>query len=342
MANNKKTSWGSDNLVIENDYNIRFNEIVAGNPEISAEKPQTQGGSPTISVDVWYKLVTEETARWKYVGMDYTTAQSCVSTLKTALTFTTSVWDYGFYVDNGTLLYGYHVDKTAPNLESNITIVKCGDCDMYNVVVDARVKTEYYSKTAGLYSQKQTPLANYLGTLNGWNTYPSGWSNGTSQSSASEDNIVLVQAPSVTRQFEIVGSDIFGASYVDWTTYNLPVWYKCTDTYICQVKYNGLTHGACKNLFNSMNNTSGWYYSYHPYEYKYNSTYKTFNWEEDTNKTIYQCLNDFKTTKLEGNMWTAELSLCVEKYLYTKNPAYTGGFSWPSQWSSIPGLSQFL
>ena len=105
--------------------------------------------------------------------------------------------------------------------------------------------------------------------LSGWNSsaVPS---NGKYFSSASADNIVLVSAPSYTREFEILGADITtvipdGQSL---TGYSFPIWYKARTTYCAQVKYVGMTRAACANLFNSLNGTSGWWYAYHPYEYK--------------------------------------------------------------------------
>lgn len=37
MANNRQTTWGSSNLVIEQDYSIKFNEIESGEPELYIE-----------------------------------------------------------------------------------------------------------------------------------------------------------------------------------------------------------------------------------------------------------------------------------------------------------------
>lgn len=37
MASNRQTTWGANNLVIEQDYTFKFNEIVAGDPELYIE-----------------------------------------------------------------------------------------------------------------------------------------------------------------------------------------------------------------------------------------------------------------------------------------------------------------
>lgn len=342
VGDNKQTSYGSNNIVIVKDYNTRFNEVTVGNPELTIEKPTTEGGSPVISIATWYKLQCEETAKWKYVGMDYSTAKSCELALLSGLTFSIPTWEYGAYINDSNLLFGYHTGSSAPQLNSRVVIEKCGNCDMYNVVVDANVISETYSKNPNLYSSLSTYLKSYLNSLTGWGSYPSGW-NGQQQTSASSNNIVLIQAPTVSRKFELVGFDIMKLTYNDWSGFSVPAWYKYTDTYTCQIQYTGMTRNACTALFNSLNTDSnGWYYSYHPWEYVYDSPNNTFKWQQVNNVTTYQCLNDFRAIKSDGNMWTAELDLCVEKVGYVLNTSSAPSFSWPNVWSRIPGLSQFL
>lgn len=343
---NKQTTWGANNLVIIKDYNSQFNEVVVGNPEVTLEKPTTAGGSPTITVATWYKLQCEETAQWKYVGMDYTTAKDCENALLTDLTFNIPVWEYGAYISNGQVLYGYHTGNVAPQLFSSVTIEKCGNCDMYNVIVNARVTSETYSKNSDLYSSLATYLKTYLNSLTGWSNYPSGWT-GRQQTAASANNIVLIQAPTANRKFEIIGFDMMMATYDDWSGFTVPTWYKYTDTFTCQVQYTGMTRTACTNLFTSLNNDStGWYYSTHPWQYVYDSSTHLFKWTQIQDVTTYQCLNDFRAIKSDGNMWIAELDLCVQKTNYiatTPIRAPSISFYWPTAlWRRIPGLSQFL
>lgn len=187
-------------------------------------------------------------------------------------------------------------------------------------------------------------MQTYLNTLTGWNDYPSGWQNGHGISAAGADNLVLVAAPTRTRSFEIAGQDILpigGEGGLSSVTF--PIWYKCTDSYVCQVKYTGMTLAACRSLYSSLNSANGWYYSYHPYVYKYNSQWQETQWQTDNTKTLYQCLNEFKATKGDGNMWTAELNLHVDTYEYTRNPQYASSPNWPQLWrTKIPGLSAYL
>ena len=342
MATNKKTTWDASNLVIEKDYNTRFNEVIVGNPELTIEKPTTTDGDPVLTFSTWYKFQCEETARFKYIGMDYTTAKSCELSLLNGLTFNVPTWEYGPYLSDGKFLFGYHSGNSAPQLHSNVVIEKCDNTDMYNVVVDAKVDSEAFSNSPNLFGSLGTRLKAYLNSLSGWRTYPSGWSNGKQQNAASANNIVLLRPPTVTRKFDLVGFDILKMTYNDLSGFTTPAWYKYTDKYVCQIQYTGMTRTACTTLFNSLNNTAGWYYSYHPWEYVVDYTNNTFKWQEMTSITTYQCLNDFRAIKSDGNMWTAELDLCVEKIGYTLNTSSPPPYSWPTVWNRIPGLSQYL
>lgn len=161
-----------------------------------------------------------------------------------------------------------------------------------------------------------------MNSLDGWSSYPSGWNVGHGISAAGAGNIVIEAAPTRKREFKIAGQDIMpvgGEGGLSSVTF--PIWYKCTDTYTCQVKYPGMTLAACRNLRNSLNASNGWWYSYHPYVYKYDASTSAFVWQEDVTKTLYQCQNHYKATKGDGNMWTAELNLYVEIEEYTKNPS---------------------
>lgn len=335
------TSYGEHNLVIEQDYNLRFNEIVVGDPQITISSDTS--GNVDVDVNVWYGRKQEETARWRYVGMEYSTAQNAANNIRNALTFQQYSWEFGTYLSGGNLQIGYYKSEQAPRLESDIAVVKNGNGAMYDVVVDAHVTGSDYVTSPGS-TTSQNNLQQYLQTLQGWNNYKSGWNVGKSISAAGADNIVLVTAPTRTREFEIAGQDIMpkgGESGLSSVTF--PMWYRCTDTYRCQVKYTGMTLNACRNLYTQLNNNNGWYLSVHPYKYEYNSQAKNFNWTQDVSSTTYQCLNEFRSTKGDGNMWTAELDLCQEVQSYTTQPNNVSQWSWPALWSSkIPGLSTYL
>lgn len=75
------TSYGAHNLVIEQDYNLRFNEIVAGEPEVTVRTLSTDNVS--VSIDVWRRYQQEETARWRYVGMEYNAAKNAADSIRT-------------------------------------------------------------------------------------------------------------------------------------------------------------------------------------------------------------------------------------------------------------------
>lgn len=228
------------------------------------------------------------------------------------------MWGYGTYLSANTLLYGYYAERMEPQLHSDVTVVKNGNGAMYDVVVDARVEQEEYSKNGLPSIRSSMPLRSFLYSLNGWSTYPSGWSNGKAMSAATAANIVLEKAPTRLREFEIAGQDIMpvGDSLSNIT---FPIWYKCTDTYTCQVKYTGMTLQACRNLYNTLTsvtgfNNTGWYLLTHPYVYTYDPQLSTFNWVEDSSVAQYQCLNEFKATNGGSKMWTAELNLKAVDY----------------------------
>jgi hypothetical protein len=73
------TSYGSHNIIVLKDYNFTFNEVVAGQPtlyikiHINKSDPSEQTDD-TVEISNWYKGTCEESARWKYIGMDYSTA----------------------------------------------------------------------------------------------------------------------------------------------------------------------------------------------------------------------------------------------------------------------------
>ena len=170
--------------------------------------------------------------------------------------------------------------------------------------------------------------------------------NGTYYSAAYTDNIVLLSAPTYRREFELLGADIttIVPSGQSITGYSFPLWYKARTTYQAQVKYVGMTRSACRNLFNNLNTTTGWWYAYHPYEYKAVAATGggfSMDWVENTQVTLYQCLNEFTAKPVGGGLWEVELSLTQWDDKYTKNPNETFTPSWPSVWSNVPGLSNY-
>ena len=271
MANNRQTTWGSSNLVIIEDYSVKFNELVCGDPEVYVEiQPEGSQLSNVVKVVNWYHAIRIERAQWKWIGMDYTTAQSCANQTRLLLTVPKSTWEWGVYMDNGVVKLGWYSAATTPTLESSVSIVKSGNGDMYDVYVQAQVTGDIYGQTPNLNIHGSTrPLANILQQVAGWRVSVTP-TNGKYFTSASADNIVLVSSPSWTREFEIAGVDYSGLVPDEQSPsgYSFPVWYKVRTTYQCAVKYNGLTRQACTNLFNALNGTTGWWYAYHPYEYK--------------------------------------------------------------------------
>lgn len=211
MASNRQSTWGANNLVIEQDYSLKFNEIQCGEPELYIEiQPQGSSQSNVVEIVNWYHAEREETASWRYVGMDYTTAMSCANSMRLLLTFSRGMWEWGIYMDNGVVKLGWYTAATTPTLESNVAIIKNGIGDMYDVVVQAKCTGDIYGTTPNLNIHGSVrPLANALQQVAGWNNSPTP-TNGHYFTSASADNIVLVTAPTYNREFEIVGVNYSG------------------------------------------------------------------------------------------------------------------------------------
>ena len=349
MANNRQTTWGSSNLVIEQDYSIKFNEIESGEPELYIEiQPQGSQQNNVVKIVNWYHATRTESAIWRWIGMDYTTAMSCANQTRLLLTFQKSTWEWGIYMDNGVVKQGWYSAAVTPTLESSVAIVKNSIGDMYDVVVHARATGDIYGLLPNLNIHGSTrPLANALQQVTGWNTSVTP-TNGNYFTSASADNIVLVTSPTYNREFEIVGVNYNGLVPDEQspTGYSWPIWYKVRTTYQCQVKYTGMTRQACTNLFNALNGTSGWWHLYHPYEYKAQAKQGggvEFVWAEDTRTNLYQCLNEYKAHPMDGgNLWEAELSLTLWDDSYTDQPNAPFTPTWPAEWGRVPGLSTFL
>lgn len=159
---------------------------------------------------------------------------------------------------------------------------------------------------------------------------------------ASADNISLIVAPTRNVTFELVAENLITSDPTSITGFTIDNWYRATTDQFAQVKYEGMTKAACRNLFNSLNNTSGWYFQFHPWEYKWNAQTQTLGWEV-SDVTQYQCLNEFKAIEDESGLFTAELTLHVQQESMTKYPGQFQPPAYPSFWSSnIPGLSNYL
>lgn len=109
----------------------------------------------------------EERAGFKYIGMDYDTAQSCANSLRTSLTITSYPWACGKYLYNGNLLYGWHKGTGTPTIESEVRVEKHAGC-MYDVVVNAKCTTTNYDKHSNALNITNRPLYTVVSGLAGW------------------------------------------------------------------------------------------------------------------------------------------------------------------------------
>lgn len=270
-------SWGASNLEILQEWNFTFNTVEIGDPCVTVD---IVNNVPSVGIKQWIHSFKVETAKWRWVGMDYDTAMTCANSTRAALTFNKNTWDFGTHLVNGQLAWGYYLGDNPPALMSDVTVEKQGDAELYNVVVNAKHENETYNDNFVSSITAGTPLKSYLNNLDGWRTYQSGWSNGFAQTAAGADNIVLIAAPSRHRSWELAGQDIYPKKD-SLGNITFPKWYKCTDSYTCQVKYNGLTLQAVRNLRDQLNTyetNNGWWYSYHPWRYDYDAQTRTCRW----------------------------------------------------------------
>jgi hypothetical protein len=81
-----------------------------------------------------------EEAGFKYVGMNYATAKTCANAMRSGLTFSEYVWEWGthYETDTGAIVLGWYKAASTPMIESDVSIVKTGKAGLYDVVVKAR------------------------------------------------------------------------------------------------------------------------------------------------------------------------------------------------------------
>ena len=344
MANNLKSTYDASNFVLTQDYSHKFNQIDVGKPEARVEyDPDTQ----TTSVELvsWKRGMVQETAGFKYVGMDYATAKSCANHLRSVLTLNVYEWAFGWHEENGNKVYGWYKNYATPTLESEVSLQQRNGGCMYDVVVNAKFTSLQYSSTPDATDINSKPLHDVLVNLAGWSSAVP--LSGVHFNAASADNISLIVAPTKNVTFELVGQKIFTTDTQAESGYSIDDWYRATTDWYAQVKYEGMTKAACRTLFSSLNSTNGWYMSYHPWVY--GKTYDAvegkwvLGWSEDATTTLYQCLNDFKAIEDESGMFTCELTLHAQRIEMTTSPSSYTAPSYPSFWSTkIPGMGNFL
>ena len=343
MAGNLLTSYGANNFVLLDDYKMKFNSLDVGQPEVAV---LLSGDSATVSCVTWKRGVMEESMRFKYIGMDYDTAQDCVDSMRSKFTYSKAPWLFGDYISAGNWLYGWHQGVGTPTLDSNITIQKHGNGCMYDVVVEGHTNLENYTVNGYSSLTANRPLANVLTSIPGYTSNPT--LSGQHFNAAGTDNITLVNAPTRNVTFELVGENVYTTKVSSDLSVSLVSnnWYRATIDSYAQVKYEGMTKAACKSLFNSLNSTNGWFSQSHPWVlsawFTTGTAQLNINWVQDQSVTSWQCLNDYKATEDDSGMFTAELMLHGQEIQMTTTPSALTSFNWPSVWSRVPGLSGFL
>lgn len=339
------TSYSSKNFVLVDDYSYRCNQIDSGEPIVAVELSTTSSTpperKPVVTITQWWRATIEETASFKYIGMDYSTAKDCADAMRSLFTFTSYPWVYSEYLSGDYLLYGWHKGTGTPTLESEISLEKHDNGCMYDVVVNAKCTTINYDKGANALDLNDRPLANAIDDVPGWDSTHQ--LSGHHFDAAGSSNIALLVAPTYKTKFELVGQQVVTTNKTNLSGFSIDDWYKATTDWQAQIKYEGMTKTACRTLFNSLNSTTGWYLSSNPWEYFYDIQTSSLGWHPNTEITQWQCLNQYKATENEGGMFTAELTLHAQLINMTKDPAHFTTPSYPSFWRTrIPGLSSFL
>jgi hypothetical protein len=190
----------------------------------------------------------------------------------------------------------------------------------------------------------ERPLHDTLVEIDGWNADTGAWEKGVSIQAAGPENIQLVDAPSYTDDWELVGEDVITISANSLSGISLDNWYKVTTTYTAAVKYEGMTLAACRNLYNSLNSqNNGWYLTSNPWvlsAHQVDDAWK-IEWLQDFDTTVYQCLNRATMQRTGGKMWSVELQLQAKKEKMMKSGSSVT-HSWPGVWSRVPGMYKFL
>ena len=340
---NPLDSHGAQNFILLDDYKMKFNSLDVGQPEVNV---LLSSDSPTVSCVTWKRGVMEESISFKYIGMDYTTAQNCASAMASLMTYQKTPWLYGEYISGGSWLYGWHKGIGTPTLDSEIVVQKHGKGCMYDVVVNGRANIESYTEHGYESLINSRSLANVLNNIPGYTSNPT--LSGVHFDDAGEDNITLVNAPTRKVSFELVGEDIYTTKISSDLSISLEKdnWYRATVDSYAQVKYEGMTKAACKSLFNPLNSINGWYMQSHPWVlsawFTQGTTQLNINWREDSSVTSWQCLNDYRATQDDSGMFTAELMLHGQETFMTSTPSTVSSFSWPSVWSRVPGFNKYL
>ena len=337
-------TYGADNFVLVDDYKLQCNSLDVGQPEVAV---QLSGDTPTVQTVTWRRGITEESLRFKYIGMDYQTACDCADSLRTKLTYTKYPWLFGAYLSGQNMLYGWHKGVGTPTLDSSVVVQKHGSGCMYDVVVDARAETENYTES-GDPVDGSAPLADKLNSIAGYGNSPV--LSGEHFDSAGADNIVIVNAPTRTTQFELVGEDVYTTRISSDLSVHLVKsnWYRATTDFYAQVKYEGMTRTACKSLYNSLarKNSGGWYLSAHPWElsawFEQGTSRLHIEWRQNADVTTWQCLNDYTAREDESGMFTAELTLHSQQTTMTDAPQTYTPPSWPTAWNNVPALTNYL
>lgn len=109
--------------------------ITCGPPSTPIVSAKSEGGTISVTTDVWYEMICHSTAAFAYVGMDFATAKNCRDAMITKFTRTKSVWEFKTTVNAGTVTIGWVKSSTGATVqEAEVNLTHVGG-HMYQVTV---------------------------------------------------------------------------------------------------------------------------------------------------------------------------------------------------------------
>ena len=129
------TTYTAANKIILSGKTRRITCGAPSTPIVSAAK--SEGGTISVTTDVWYEMICRSTASFAYVGMDLATAKTCRDAMITKFTRTKSVWEFKTTYDpkTGVLNIGWVKSSTGATVqEAEVNLTHAGG-HMYEVTV---------------------------------------------------------------------------------------------------------------------------------------------------------------------------------------------------------------
>ena len=129
------TTYTAANKIILSGKTRRITCGPPSTPIVSAAK--SEGGTISVTTDVWYEMICHSTAAFAYVGMDFATAKNCRDAMITKFTRSKKIWEYKTTYDPETkvIKIGWVQSATGATVqEAEVNLTHVGG-HMYEVTV---------------------------------------------------------------------------------------------------------------------------------------------------------------------------------------------------------------